>query len=81
MHVNHLRGIIHGKTVKLASDPGLADGVEVEVTLVPTSAPLPGNGWDRAAGALADDWTPEDDAILESIQQERARSFNRPLPS
>jgi hypothetical protein len=81
MQANHVRGVIHGRTIELVSDPGLADGAEVEVTLVPATTLPSGDGWSRAAGALADEWTAEDDAILESIQQERLRSINRPLPS
>lgn len=76
------RGVIHGKTIKLAIDPGLKEGQEVEITLRPaTNAESWGEGLRRAAGALADSWQSEDDEILEGIQEDRARSGGRELPS
>jgi hypothetical protein len=78
---NNIRGVVHGKTVELASDPGLSDGQEVEVTLRPATSPQPhGEGLRRAAGALAEFWRPEDDEILERVQQDRMSSTSRRLP-
>ncbi len=79
---SNLHGIIHGKIIELANDPGLKEGQEVEVTLRPaTKAESWGEGLRRAAGALADSWQPEDDEILDRIQDDRMRSAGRELPS
>lgn len=79
---SNLRGVIRGKTIELANDPGLEDGQEVEVTLRAATSPESwGDGLRRAAGALADSWQAEDDAILAKIQQDRMRSGARQLPS
>jgi hypothetical protein len=70
-----LHGIVHGKTIELSEDPGVPIGQSVEVLLMP-SPPVGakwGDGLRRCAGALADDWTDEDDRILQAIQQERNR--------
>jgi len=32
---NGLRGVIHGKTIELLSDPGLSEGQAVEITIRP----------------------------------------------
>lgn len=77
-----LHGVIHGKTIELAADPGMREGQTVEVTVRPT--PLTSNSGDglrRSAGALADSWNSEDDAILDQLEQDRARSLSRELPS
>ncbi len=79
---SNLHGIIRGKTIELADDPGLKHGQEVEVTLLPVkNSKSWGDGLRRAAGALADDWSGEDDEILRQIQLERMRSAGRTLPS
>jgi hypothetical protein len=78
---SNIRGIVRGKTIELANDPGLKDGQEVEVTLRP--AMEPGNsceGLRRSAGALSNGWQAEDDEILDRIQQDRTRSTGRELP-
>ncbi len=78
---SNLRGVVHGKTIELANDPGLQDGQEVEVTLRPATKPeLWGDGLRRAAGVLADSWQAEDDEILDRIQQDRMRSGGRESP-
>jgi len=78
----NVRGVVHGKTIELANDPGLKDGQEVEVTLRPApNSELSSEGLRRAAGALTDSWQPEDDEILDRIQQDRMRSAGRELPS
>lgn len=79
---NNLRGVVHGKTIELSNDPGLEDGQEVEVSLRTASLPsVWGEGLRRAAGALADSWCDNDDAILDQLQQDRLRSGGREMPS
>ncbi len=65
-----LHGRVHGKTIELDEDPGVAEGqeVEVQVTIV-QPARKRGEGFLRTAGALADD--PEWDTIMEQIYRER----------
>jgi hypothetical protein len=74
-----LSGVIHGKTIELAEDPGIADGEKVEVTLRAKQLPGPPPGWspgctETAGGMMAEWWTEEDDRILDEIYQERKRS-------
>jgi hypothetical protein len=66
-------GRVHGKTIELDEDLGVADGqeVEVQVKLIPKIARTPGEGFLRTEGALADD--PHWDAIMEEIYRERRR--------
>ena len=67
-----LHGKIHGRTIELAEDLGLAEGQEVEVSIrtVPVGAARErGDGLLRTEGALADD--PYWDAIMEEIHRER----------
>ena len=73
-----IHGIIHGNTIELNENPGIAEGQMVELTIkaVPPRAPW-GEGLRRCAGALAKEWTPEDDRILEEIHQERRRDTRR----
>jgi hypothetical protein len=68
-------GVINGKTIVLTDDPGMPDGEVVKVVVTPESAPKRpwGEGLRRCAGALADEWTEEDDRILEEIYLERKR--------
>jgi len=65
-----IRGRIHGKTIELDEDLGVAAGqeVEVQVTVVQTARKW-GEGILRTAGALADDT--EWDGIMEQIYQDR----------
>lgn len=76
-----LTGIIHGNKIELRFNPGLPDGakVEMELKLIP-SKKMTGEGLIRSAGALADIWSKEDDAILEEIAQSRFGSSTRELP-
>ncbi len=72
--MRQLQGVIHGKTIELTEDPGVADGQQVEITIKTVSSPRPwGEELRRCAGAFAGDWTEEDDRILERIHQERRR--------
>ena len=65
-----LHGVIHGKTIELMTDPGLADGEEIRVVIESTRpAPKRGERLARCAGALADD--PYWDDIMKEIQQSR----------
>ena len=77
-----LYGVVHGKTIELSDDPGVPAGqqVEVVVKLLPATPPIWGEGLRRCAGAMADQWTEEDDRILEEIYLERKRD-RRPEPA
>ena len=65
-----LHGKVHGKTIELDEDLGVADGqkVEVQVKIVPPTQNW-GEGILRSAGGWAD--YPEMDAIMEKIHQDR----------
>ena len=67
-----MHGKVHGRTIELDEDPGVAEGQQVEITIktVPVKREW-GEGLRRCAGALADEWTEEDDRILEEIHQDR----------
>jgi hypothetical protein len=76
-----LHGKINGRTIELTEDLGLAPGEEVEVqvrTLQKTENW--GEGLKRCAGVLANDWTEEDDRILNEIHQDRKRPTRREIP-
>lgn len=76
--IKKVTGIVHGKTIEFSEELGVADGEQVEVTITQTKVnPNWGEGILRSAGALADDWTEEDDKILEQIYQSR-HSDSRP---
>ncbi len=71
-----LHGVIHGKTIELTEDPGIADGERVEVILRAKRLPGPPPGWtpgctETAGGMMADSWTEDDDQILEEIYEDR----------
>jgi bifunctional DNA-binding transcriptional regulator/antitoxin component of YhaV-PrlF toxin-antitoxin module len=65
-------GVVHGKIIELREDLGLAEGQEVEI-FVKIVAPrgASSEGLRRCAGALANEWTGEDDRILDEIHRER----------
>jgi hypothetical protein len=65
-----LHGKVHGKTIELDEDLGVAEGqeVEVQVKIVQPTGKW-GEGILRSAGGWAD--YPEMDAIMERIQQDR----------
>ena len=76
-----VHGVIHGKTIELEENPGVAEGQEVEITIRPIPNRTPwGEGLLRCAGALASDWTDEDDRILEEIHADRKRDTRREIP-
>jgi hypothetical protein len=65
-----IHGKVHGKTIELDEELGVAEGQEVEVQVrIVQSARKWGDGILRTAGALADD--PEWDAIMELVHHER----------
>jgi hypothetical protein len=76
---NPLHGRVHGRTIELDVDLGLADGqeVEVEIRIIQPTRKW-GDGILRTAGALADDT--EWDAIMEEIRQARRSERQRPIP-
>lgn len=66
--VKAAHGKVHGKTIQLVEDLGLSEGQDVEVQVTVLLTPRhPGEGLRRCAGALAKEWTEEDDRILEEI--------------
>jgi hypothetical protein len=75
-------GVVNGKTIELTDDPGVPAGQEVEVTVTPLQARKApwGEGLRRCAGALADEWTEEDDRILEEIYQQRKMDRGAQIP-
>lgn len=76
-----LNGVMHGKTIELSEDPGMGDGLKVEVRVkVIQEARRWGDGLRSCAGALADEWTEEDDRILEEIYQDRKQDKHRDSP-
>lgn len=76
---NPIHGRVHGRTIELDDDPGLADGqeVEVEIRIIQPSRKW-GDGILRSAGALADDT--EWDAIMEEIHQARKLERRPQIP-
>lgn len=71
-------GVIHGNTIELTEHLGLADGEQVEVVVKSVGkAGTWGDGLRRCAGALAGEWTDEDDRILEEIRQDRQDDSRR----
>jgi len=73
-----VRGIVEGKTIHLLRDPGL-DGYRVEVEIRPIASREERiEALKRIAGSMADD--PEFDAIMEEIQKDRKRGWERTEP-
>jgi hypothetical protein len=65
-----VHGKIHGKSIELTEDLGLAEGQEVAVRVEVVHAEMPcGEGILRSAGIMADD--PDWDRIMEEIHQAR----------
>jgi hypothetical protein len=76
-----VHGVVHGNTIQLREHPGVPDGQEVELVVRVVAPPRAwGEGIRRSAGALADQWTEEDDKILEEIHQDRKRDSRREIP-
>ena len=79
-----MHGVIHGNTVELEATPDVEEGKRVELVLRIPKLPGPPPKWTpgstvTAGGMLADDWTEEDDRLLEEIYQARKRDRIRPL--
>ena len=64
-----LHGTVHGRTIELDEDPGVADGQEVELQIQIATARKWGEGILRSAGGWVE--YPEMDDIMEKIYQER----------
>jgi hypothetical protein len=84
-----LHGKVHGRTIELDEDLGVAEGreVEVQVKMISPKKRLQGPppGWQpgsqkTATGMLADSWTEEDDRILEEFNRDRKRETRREVP-
>jgi hypothetical protein len=77
--IRTIHGVIHGKTIQLDEDLGVAEGqaVEVQVRIIPAAGPQ-GGGLSRSAGALADD--PHWDGIMAEIYEDRKRDARREVP-
>lgn len=83
--VKVLRGVVHGRTIELDTEPGIEDGRAVEVILRSRSLPGPPPGWEpgstrTAAGLMAEHWTEEDDRILAEIERARHQPSTREMP-
>jgi len=76
-----IHGVVHGRTIELAEDPGVADGQQVEVVVKPLAPAKPwGEGIRRSAGALADSWTQEDDKTLAELHLSRKQDTRSEIP-
>jgi hypothetical protein len=75
-----MHGKVNGRTIELNEDPGVAEGQQVEIIIktLPTKKPW-GEGLRRCAGAMAGEWTEEDDRILEEIHQDRKRDTRKEI--
>ncbi len=73
-----VEGVIHGKTIELDEDPGIAEGQRVAVQLRVSSAARPwGEGIMPSAGIAAD--VPGFDDAFEQVQRDRElASFQDP---
>jgi hypothetical protein len=65
-----LHGKVHGRTIELDEDPGVAEGQEIEVQM---KLIAPTRKWGEGILRSAGGWAayPEMDAIMEKIQRER----------
>jgi hypothetical protein len=75
-----IHGKVHGKTIELDEDLGVAEGqeVEIQVRVIPKAFRKAGEGFLRTEGALADDT--EWDAIMEEIYQARKLERRPQIP-
>ena len=70
--VKKTHGIVHGRTIELQEDLGVADGQSVDLVVTVPSAKRPwGEGIRRSAGGWAA--YPEMDAVMQRIQDDRKR--------
>lgn len=50
-----MQGVVHGRTIHLSEDPGIADGQQVQIVVLSVASSEPwGDGIRRSAGAAAD---------------------------
>jgi len=77
--VKTTHGKVHGKTIEIDEDLGVPDGQEVELQVKVVPASRRGEGLRRCAGALAKEWTSEDDRILEEIHRDRKQDIRREI--
>lgn len=71
-----IEGVIHGRTIELATDPGLADGQAVRVVVRPL--PTPEQQHEailRTAGSMAND--PDFDAAMAQVEKDRKSAHYR----
>jgi hypothetical protein len=74
--VKHFQGVIHGRTVELDQDPGIAEGQRVDVMMRVASPPRPwGAGILRSAGIAAE--VPGFEEAFEQVQQDRESATMR----
>ena len=74
--VKHFRGVVHGKTIELDQDPGIAAGERVDVMMRVASSILPwGEGILRSAGIASD--VPGFDEAFEQVQRDRESATMR----
>jgi hypothetical protein len=79
--IKAIHGKVHGRIIELDDDLGVPDGQEVEVQVRVVPSPKQwGDGLRRCAGALANEWTEEDDRVLERIYEDRKRDTRREVP-
>jgi len=71
-----IRGVVHGRTIELTEETGLANGQAVAVCLFPIQVHLPaGEGIRRSAGA----WSDSADGLDEFLEwNRRQRKATRP---
>lgn len=78
--VRTVHGIVHGNTIEVTDPLGMAEGQLVEVA-IKASRPLTpwGEGLRRCAGALTNEWTTDDDRILDEIYQDRRHDTRKDI--
>ena len=75
-----LVGTVRGKTIVFDEALPVPEGESVEVIVrTPSGNSKPGDGLLRSEGALADDFTDEDERILDEIQRARHVSTRRDI--
>lgn len=75
---NVIEGTIRGKTIELATDPGLADGQAVRVIVKPIPTPeQQREAILRTAGSMAND--PEFDVAMAQIERDRRSAQYREI--
>ena len=69
-----LTGIIHGKTIELEQETGMADGTRVQVAVISRSNVSPSEGLRRAFGS----WSDDPQGVEEFLKQVRRDRDNDP---